>query len=71
MSEQNQHWGSTLDDFLHDEGISEAAKAEAATQAMRFEGLRAEIQKGFDSGESTPLNIECLSKKFLNQKNQM
>jgi len=29
MSEKNQHWGSTLDDFLHEEGIYEAAKTEA------------------------------------------
>jgi len=27
-------------------------------QAIRLEELRAEIQKGFDSGEPTPLNIE-------------
>lgn len=26
--------------------------------AMRLEELRAEIQKGLDSGEATPLNIE-------------
>lgn len=29
MSEKNQHWGSTLDDFLHEEGIYEAARAKA------------------------------------------
>jgi uncharacterized protein (DUF1778 family) len=28
MSEKNQHWGSTLDDFLHEEGIYEAARKE-------------------------------------------
>lgn len=33
MSGKNQHWGSTLDDFLHEEGISEAAKEEAAIRA--------------------------------------
>jgi len=27
-------------------------------QANRLEELKAEIQKGFDSGEPTPLNIE-------------
>jgi predicted transcriptional regulator len=27
MSGKNQHWGSTLDDFLHEEGIYEAAEA--------------------------------------------
>jgi hypothetical protein len=29
MSNKNQHWGSTLDDFLREEGIYEAAKAKA------------------------------------------
>ena len=29
MSNKNQHWGSTLDDFLHEEGIYGAAKAKA------------------------------------------
>ena len=29
MSGKNQHWGSTLDDFLHEEGIYDAAKAAA------------------------------------------
>ena len=27
--DKNQHWGSTLDDFLHEEGIYGAAKAKA------------------------------------------
>lgn len=35
MSEKNQHWGSTLDDFLKEEGIYEAAKAEAVSRTIR------------------------------------
>ena len=34
MSEKNQHWGSTLDDFLHEEDIYNAAKAEAVTRVI-------------------------------------
>ena len=31
------HWGSTLDDFLDEEGIREAAKTEAATRLIAFQ----------------------------------
>jgi antitoxin HicB len=37
MSGKNQHWGSTLDDFLHEEGIYEAAKVEAATRVISWQ----------------------------------
>jgi hypothetical protein len=43
ISEKNQHWGSTLDDFLHEEGIYEAAKAVAVTRVISWqtaEGMR-------------------------------
>jgi hypothetical protein len=36
MSNKNQHWGSTLGDFLHEEGIYKAAKA----KAVKLEQLR-------------------------------
>ena len=36
MSERDQHWGSTLDDFLHEEGIYEAARAEAVTRVISW-----------------------------------
>lgn len=29
-------------------------------QAMRLEALRTEIQKGYDSGEATPLDIDAI-----------
>jgi predicted transcriptional regulator len=35
--EQNPHWGSTLDDFLQEEGIHEAAKAEAVTRVVAWQ----------------------------------
>jgi DNA-binding phage protein len=44
MSEKNQHWGSSLDDFLHDEGIYEAAQVEAATRVISWQ-LAEEMQK--------------------------
>ena len=33
---KNPHWGSTLDDFLAEEGIREAAKAEAVTRVLAW-----------------------------------
>jgi hypothetical protein len=36
-SEKNQHWGSTLDDFLHEEGNYESAKAEAVTRMISWQ----------------------------------
>jgi len=37
MSGKNQHWGSTLDDFLHEEGIYTAAKIEAVTRVIMLQ----------------------------------
>jgi antitoxin HicB len=34
---RNPHWGSTLDDFLRDEGIHETAKAEAVTRVVAWQ----------------------------------
>jgi antitoxin HicB len=34
---KNPHWGSTLDDFLDEEGIREAAKAEAVTRMVAWQ----------------------------------
>ena len=31
---KNPHWGSTLDEFLDEEGIREAAKTEAVTRVL-------------------------------------
>ena len=44
MSTKNQHWGSTLDDFLREEGIYEAAKAEAVTRVVSWQ-LAEEMRK--------------------------
>lgn len=34
---KNPHWGSTLEDFLVDEGIREIAKAEAVTRVVAWQ----------------------------------
>jgi len=37
MSRKNPHWGTTLDAFLTEEGIREAAKAEALTRVVAWQ----------------------------------
>lgn len=44
MSKKNQHLGSTLDDFLHEEGIYEAAKSAAVTRVISWQ-LSEEMRK--------------------------
>jgi DNA-binding phage protein len=36
-TKMNPHWGSTLDDFLDEEGVREAAKAEAVTRVIAWQ----------------------------------
>ena len=44
MTKKNQHWGSTLDDFLHEEGIYESTKVEAVTRVISWQ-IAQEMQK--------------------------
>jgi antitoxin HicB len=37
MTKQNPHWGTTLDAFLTENGIREAAKAEAVTRVVAWQ----------------------------------
>jgi DNA-binding transcriptional regulator LsrR (DeoR family) len=37
MSKKNPHWGTTLDQFLSEDGIREAAKAEAVTRVVAWQ----------------------------------
>lgn len=37
MKKKNPHWGSTLEDFLDDEGIRETAKAKAVTRVVAWQ----------------------------------
>jgi antitoxin HicB len=46
MSEKNKHCGSTLDDFLKEEGIYESAKAEAVTRVIAWQIAEEMLRKG-------------------------
>jgi DNA-binding phage protein len=37
MSEGNNNWGSSLDDFLKEEGVFESTKAEAITRVVAWQ----------------------------------
>jgi len=37
MSKKNPHWGTPLDTFLSEDGIREAAKAEAVTRVVAWQ----------------------------------
>ena len=37
MNKKNPHWGSTLDDFLREEGIRDTARAEAVTRVVAWQ----------------------------------
>ena len=37
MKKKDSHWGSTLDDFLAEDGIREAARAEAVTRVVAWQ----------------------------------
>jgi len=37
MTKKNAHWGTSLDTFLSDEGIREAARAEAVTRVVAWQ----------------------------------
>ena len=39
-------------------------------EQMKLERLRAEIQKGLDSGESTPLDMEAIKKEARRRYNE-
>jgi len=44
MTKKNPHWGNTLDTFLSEEGIREAAKAEALTRVVAWQ-LKQEMER--------------------------
>ena len=37
MSQQNPHWGTSLDSFLSEQGIREPARTEAATRVVAWQ----------------------------------
>ncbi|MFA7060166.1 MAG: helix-turn-helix transcriptional regulator [Pedobacter sp.] len=46
MNTNNHHLGSSLDDFLHEEGIYDAAKAEAITRVISWQIAEEMRKKG-------------------------
>ena len=46
MTTQNPHWGTTLDEFLAEDGIREAAKAEAVTRVVAWQLSREMERQG-------------------------
>jgi hypothetical protein len=44
MTKKNPHWGTTLDQFLAEDGVREAAKAEALTRVVAWQ-LKEEMQR--------------------------
>jgi DNA-binding phage protein len=55
MNKKNQHLGSTLDDFLHEEGICEAAKTAAATRVISWQIAEEMRKKGMTKLEMANL----------------
>ena len=48
---KNPHWGSSLDDFLKEEGIREAAKAEALTRIVAWQLSREMAKQGMSKAD--------------------
>jgi hypothetical protein len=44
MNKKNPHWGATLDDFLREEGIRDATRAEAVIRVVAWQ-LRQEMKR--------------------------
>jgi antitoxin HicB len=52
MSKKNPHWGTTLNAFLTEEGIREAAKAEAVTRVVIWQLSREMERQGMTKAGS-------------------
>jgi antitoxin HicB len=51
MSKKNPHWGTTLDEFLDEQGIREAAKTEAVTRVVAWQLAEAMRRKGMTKAD--------------------
>jgi hypothetical protein len=60
---KNPHWGSSLDEFLDEEGTREAFQAVAVTEAEKLHYLRKAWQEGLDSGDAGELDFEALKQE--------
>ena len=52
---KNPHWGSTLEDFLDEEGIREAAKAEAVTRVVAWQLSKEMTRQGMSKARLAEL----------------
>jgi antitoxin HicB len=52
MRKPNRHVGSSVDDFLHDEGILEEARAIAIKEAVAFQ-----VQKAMEAGNISKVEM--------------
>ena len=52
---KNPHWGSTLDDVLRDDGIRDAARAEAATRLVAWQLAREMERQGISKARLVEL----------------
>jgi hypothetical protein len=56
MSKENLHWGTTLDEFLTEDGTHEAAKADAMARVLAWQLSQEREQQGIskaDPGRNT------------------
>lgn len=60
MKRKNPHWGSTLEDFLSEEGIREAAKTQAVTRVVAWQLAQEMKRKGISKARlAQRMNTSC------------
>ena len=63
---KNPHWGSSLDEFLDEEGTREAFQVVAVKEvdeAEKLNCLRKAWQEGLDSGDAGELDFKALKQE--------
>ena len=55
MMEPTKHWGSSLDDFLTEEGVREATRAAAATRVISWQLAEEMKKQGMTKAEMAKL----------------
>ena len=55
MTKKNPHWGTSLDTFLSEEGIREAAKAEAVTRVVAWQLTQEMTRQGMTKAKLAEL----------------
>ena len=60
---KNPHWGSSVDEYLDEEGTREAFQAVAVKEAEKHHYLRRVWQEGLDSGDAGELDFKALKQE--------